>query len=133
MEATTTERLRFVRIVENGRRAVLEIPSNSAGELVTEDVLLGLVRDRGVAIEASHSDREEGLANARKALAIDPAAVEPRGFLASIFLEDGAHDEAERQLVHGRRRLAATGQAPAAPSPSVAEEPSSAKESRAAR
>jgi uncharacterized protein (DUF342 family) len=62
MEATTTERLPFVRIVENGRRAVLEIPSNSAGELVTEDALLGLVRERGVAIDASVDGRVRALA-----------------------------------------------------------------------
>jgi len=62
MEATTTERLPFVRIVENGRRAVLEIPSNSAGELVTEDALLGLVRERGVAIDAGVDGRVRALA-----------------------------------------------------------------------
>ena len=62
MEATSTERLPFVRIVENGRRAVLEIPSNSAGELVTEDALLGLVRERGVAIDASVDGRVRALA-----------------------------------------------------------------------
>jgi uncharacterized protein (DUF342 family) len=62
MEHTTTERLPFVRIVENGRRAVLEIPSNSAGELATEGALLGLVRERGVAVDAGVEQRVRALA-----------------------------------------------------------------------
>ncbi len=62
MEHTTTERLPFVRIVENGRRAVLEIPSNSAGELATEGALLGLVRERGVAVDAGVEERVCALA-----------------------------------------------------------------------
>ena len=62
MEHTTTERLPFVRIVENGRRAVLEIPSNSAGELATEGALLGLVRERGVAVDTGVEQRVGALA-----------------------------------------------------------------------
>jgi len=53
MEPNTTERLPFVRVLDNGRRALLEIPSGSAGELASEDALLGLVRERGIAIDAT--------------------------------------------------------------------------------
>jgi len=62
MDATLTERLPFVRILDNGRQAVLEIPSNAAAELVTDDALLGLVRERGVAIDASVDARVRELA-----------------------------------------------------------------------
>lgn len=62
MDATLTERLPFVRILDNGRQAVLEIPSNAATELVTDDALLGLVRERGVAIDASVDARVRELA-----------------------------------------------------------------------
>lgn len=57
-----TERLPFVRIHENGRRAVLEIPFGAAGELVGEDALLDLVRERGVAVDASVDARVRALA-----------------------------------------------------------------------
>lgn len=57
-----TERLPFVRIHENGRRAVLEIPSGAAAELVTEDALLGLVRERGVSVDAEVDARVRALA-----------------------------------------------------------------------
>ena len=50
-----------------------------------------------------NGDREEGLANARKALAIDPASAAARGFLASAFIEDGAFEDAERQVLEGLR------------------------------
>lgn len=53
MDASTTERLPFVRILDNGRRAVLEIPSSAAAELASDDALLGLVRERGVAVDAA--------------------------------------------------------------------------------
>ncbi len=69
MDATLTERLPFVRILDNGRQAVLEIPSNAAAELVTDDALLGLVRERGVAIDASVDARVRELAARNRARA----------------------------------------------------------------
>ena len=67
MDATLTERLPFVRILDNGRQAVLEIPSNAAAELVTDDALLGLVRERGVAIDASVDARVRELSARNRA------------------------------------------------------------------
>lgn len=62
METTATERLPFVRILDNGRKAVLEIPSSAAAELASDDALLGLVRERGVAVDAAVDARVRALA-----------------------------------------------------------------------
>ena len=67
--ATSTERLPFVRILDNGRRAVLEIPFGSAPELAADEALLGLVRERGVAIDASVDARVRALAVRHRARA----------------------------------------------------------------
>ncbi len=62
MPDIATERMPFIRILDNGRRAVLEIPSNSAKELVTEDALLGLVRERGVLVDRAVDEAVRALA-----------------------------------------------------------------------
>ena len=62
MPDIATERMPFIRILDNGRRAVLEIPSNSAKELVTEDALLGLVRERGVFVDRAVDEAVRALA-----------------------------------------------------------------------
>ncbi len=51
MPAAAIEQLPLVRLHEGGCAAVLEIPMESACELVTEDALVGLVRERGVLID----------------------------------------------------------------------------------
>lgn len=67
--ATTTERLPSVRLLDNGRRAVLEIPANAAAELTGDDALLGLVRERGVAVDAAVAARVRELAARHRARA----------------------------------------------------------------
>ncbi len=62
MSDTPTERLPFIRLLDNGRKAVLEIPSNSAPELVTEDALMGLVRERGVLVDRAVDEAVRQLA-----------------------------------------------------------------------
>ena len=62
MSAATTERLPLVRLVDGGCTAVLEIPLESASELVTEDALVGLVRERGVLIDRAVDDAIRALA-----------------------------------------------------------------------
>ncbi|MFM1823554.1 MAG: hypothetical protein RI967_1820 [Planctomycetota bacterium] len=49
--ATTAERLPIVRLLDGAREAVLEIPLEAADELVTADALLGLARERGLAVD----------------------------------------------------------------------------------
>ncbi len=66
MPEIATERLPFVRLLDNGRKAVLEIPSNSAPELVTEDALLGLVRERGVLVDRAVEQAIRALAARHK-------------------------------------------------------------------
>ena len=63
MSAATTERLPLVRLVDGGCTAVLEIPLESASELVTEDALVGLVRERGVLIDRAVDDAIRALAS----------------------------------------------------------------------
>ena len=49
--ATQAERLPIVRLLDGARDAVLEIPLEAAGELVTADALLGLARERGLSVD----------------------------------------------------------------------------------
>lgn len=49
--ATATERLPIVRLLDGAREAVLEIPLEAAAELVTADALLGLARERGLLVD----------------------------------------------------------------------------------
>ena len=49
--ATQAERLPIVRLLDGAREAVLEIPLEAAGELVTADALLGLARERGLSVD----------------------------------------------------------------------------------
>ena len=51
MPAAAIEQLPLVRLSDGGCAATLEIPKESACELVTEDALVGLVRERGVLID----------------------------------------------------------------------------------
>jgi uncharacterized protein (DUF342 family) len=64
MQIAATERLPLVRVLDNGRRAVLEIPPGAAAELAAVDALLGLARERGVLVDAPLESRVRALLQA---------------------------------------------------------------------
>jgi len=74
MPDTATERLPFVRLLDNGREAVLEIPSEAAPEITTPDALIGLVRERGVLLDRSVDEAVRSLAAQHASRAAGDAA-----------------------------------------------------------
>ncbi len=56
MSEPITERLPIVRIVDDGRRAIMELPFEAAPELGTEAALMSLARERGVLVDRAVSE-----------------------------------------------------------------------------
>jgi hypothetical protein len=72
-----TERLPIVRLLEGGALATLEIPFESASEVVTHEALVALVRERGVLVDRAVDDAVRALADMHAARLAEFASMDP--------------------------------------------------------